>query len=245
MAKNLRVLDLGKGIGLSGFSLQLLTNGLSDTETMKGLYLEELYFTYDPNREIVDDGESEESSNSNAGNAKIIDNSTYDESNYQHRVLLELNNKVILGFCNVIQTNKSLRVIRNHASDNMLLVARTTKDEMETRLTEILYERKIKHEEKTQKQNSGYDRVDDGDSVTLNAYDEDVKVDASSEERAFSAVILPKELNIFPGSQDVLEDVLLEISKPPKSTTETAVSSLMCAVTECFMYDKQLPRATG
>ena len=223
MAKNLRVLDLGKGVGLSGFCLRLLTTGLCDKKIYAELKLEELYFTYDPSKEIVEVGKEELADDDQADDAAV----TTKDIAYQQVVVLELNNKLVHDFCTVLEKNPTLRVIRNYAFEKVLLVSQFVQDEMEEQLSKIIMERK---EQALKKIHQPLEATGEADNAVND--DDDGVVLKSSHQIELKA-ILPQVFNIFPGSQTSLTDIL---ANPNNVAARSGIASaFMCGITNCLM----------
>ena len=114
----LRILDLGKHIGLSEFSVKLLASTLCENKT-----LEEVYFTYDPQKLYGIKTNMEEAVKS----IQVLDDATVaDELQDQIKNVFRINNGLLHELCKVVEQNDTLKLLRNHACSKVCGITNAT-----------------------------------------------------------------------------------------------------------------------
>ena len=157
-ASTLRVLDLGRGIGLTTFCVKLLTEIMMENNTMT-----ELSFHYNPQHDQLqhnldakilattevndgDDGDETNTVASSSNNSGIFNIFKLEEDmdareRRERRELLQkhqydINNKLLEGFIKVLETNTTLERLMNHGAKHVRGIA----EENQHRLIAVLNE---------------------------------------------------------------------------------------------------------
>ena len=155
-ASTLRVLDLGRGIGLTTFCVKLLTEIMMDNNTLTDLSFDynlqhdQILHNLDAKilalKEVNDDVDDENNTVASSNNSgifnifKLEEDKTAQEQRERREMLQKhqynINNRLLEGFIKVLKTNSTLEKLMNHGSKHV----RGISDENQQRLIEVLNE---------------------------------------------------------------------------------------------------------